>query len=98
MIRQGQIYKIGVQLLSVAPKPVAVRACSGSALDSRFRRALLIRDQNDKNSISIIASKGLFIKNRDLEVSEGTVIHKLRATSLQESTTGFEHIMLGTDG
>lgn len=49
-------------------------------------------------TLSIITSKGLFIKNRDLEVSEGTVMHKLRATSLQESTTGFEHIMLGTAG
>lgn len=98
MIRQGQIYKIGVQILSAISKPVAVRACNGSSLDTRFRRALLIRDPNDNKNISIITSKGLYINNRDLEIAEDTVTYKVKALSLLESTTGFEQFVLRAVG
>jgi hypothetical protein len=95
MIRQGQIYKIGVQLLSTRAKPVAVRATSGSASDTRYRRALLIPDLND-NEPSLITSKGLFISNRDLELVDGPVFSKARALSILESTAGFEQFLLGS--
>lgn len=94
MIRQGQIYKIGVQMLTTRAKPVAIRATSGNTLDTRYRRALLIPDLND-NEPSIITSKGLFIANRELDVYEGKSTSRVRAMSILESTTGFEQFLLG---
>ncbi len=94
MIRQGQIYKIGVQILSADPKPVAVRACNGSTQDTRYRRGLLLRDQNNRNSISLITSRGLYISKRDMEVVEEGKVLLYRAIALPESTTGFEQLVL----
>jgi hypothetical protein len=95
MIRQGQIYKIGVQMLSTRARPVAIRATGGSTLDRRYRRALLIPDLND-NEPSIITSKGLFLANRELEISEGKTTTTRRAMSLLESTAGFDQFLLGS--
>lgn len=93
MIRDGQIYKIGVQMLSTRAKPIAIRARSGSALDTRFRRGLLIPDLND-NEPSIITAKGLFIPKRDLEIVGGNKQTRVRALSVLESTAGFEQFLI----
>ncbi len=94
MIRQGQIYKIGVQMVTTRAKPVAIRATSGGTMDTRYRRALLIPDLND-NEPSIITSRGLFVANRDLELYEGKSTTVVRTMSILESTTGFEQFLLG---
>lgn len=90
MIRQSQIYKIGVQILSVKTVPGAVRARSGSSLDTQYRRALLTQDQTGKQCTSVITSKGMYINNRELEIMQGTILYKANAGNLLESTTGFE--------
>jgi len=93
MIRQSQIFKIGVQILTLNPAVGAVRALSGSTLDTRFRRALLIQD-NDGKQMSVITSKGLYLHNRDIEISKGDIKMQMKTAKLTESSTGFEQFTL----
>lgn len=88
MVHQTNNYKLGIQLISKATLPAAVRACSGSVLDSQFRRALLLMNGED---LSIITGKGLFMENRELEIKSQNKIFKATATTMKESTPGFEY-------
>ncbi len=90
MIRQGQTYKIGVQIFNTNPQAVAVRARSGSAQDTAFRRGLLLRNPDDKNRASLITSKGLYISGRGLEIKKESSVFTVTADALTESTIGFE--------
>jgi len=89
MIRQAQSYKIGVQILTLSTATAAIRALNGSTQDTRYRRALLVQDQKSRQ-LSVITSKGLYIRNRDLEILKGDSVEKVSAGILKESTTGFE--------
>ena len=88
MVRQTNNYKIGIQVISKTALPAVIRACSGSALDSRFQRALLLTDDND---MSIITGKGLFMENRELEIKSQHKEFRVKAITMLESTLGFEY-------
>jgi hypothetical protein len=89
MINQGITYKIGVQILSVDIETAAIKASSGSAQDTRYRRALLLKQDSEQN-ISAITSKGIFTDNREVEIIKSNKKYKTRAIELLESTIGFE--------
>jgi hypothetical protein len=89
IIRKGQAYKIGVQILSANAETAAIRACSGSTQDTRFRRALLV-NQGTKENVSVITGKGLSKKNREVEIFSNNKTHKTNALALLESTIGFD--------
>ena len=93
MIRKGETYKLGVQILSTKTETGAIRACSGSSQDTRFRRALLISQKKNKE-VSVITSKGIYMKNRDIEIVRDGTKTITKTTKLLESTTGFEEILL----
>jgi hypothetical protein len=95
MIRQSQIFKIGVQILSLNAIAVAVRAVAGSTLDTRYRRALLIKDPQGKR-LSVITSKGLYLNGREIEILYGESTINGIADTLTESTTGFEQFTVNT--
>lgn len=88
IVRQSTIYKIGIQIISNEVLPVTVRARSGSALDSQFRRALLF---SEEKQTSIITGKGLYMDNRELEIKTQDKSFKVKATAMKESTLGFEY-------
>lgn len=93
MIKDGEIFRIGAQIISTDTRTAAIRACTGSAQDMRYRRALLL-NQNTANGNSIITDKGMFIKNREIELSIKGRIIKAITGSLMESTTGFEQFTI----
>jgi hypothetical protein len=89
MINQGITYKIGVQILSVDIETAAIKATSGSNQDTRYRRALLLKQSSEQN-ISVITSKGIFMDNREVEIIKSNKKYKTRTIELLESTIGFE--------
>jgi hypothetical protein len=91
MIRQNKIYKVGIQMIGVDAHAAAIRACNGSKLDLQYRRALLIGEPSTNADISVITHKGLFIDERELEISYNKQSFKVLADSLKESTVSFEH-------
>jgi hypothetical protein len=93
MIRQGEIYKIGVQILSVDTEPVAIKACNGSTQDTRYRCALLVK-QGSTGDPSIITTKGIYMKNREVEVYLDNRPIRTKSIQLLESTTGFEQFAI----
>lgn len=93
MIKDGEIFRIGAQIISTDTRTAAIRACTGSAQDMRYRRALLL-NHNTGNGNSIITDKGMFIKNREIELNiKGNSIKAITG-SLTESTTGFEQFTI----
>ena len=93
MIKDGEIFRIGAQIISTDTRTAAIRACTGSAQDMRYRRAFLLSN-NTGNGNSIITDKGMFIKNREIELNiKGNSIKAITG-SLTESTTGFEQFTI----
>jgi hypothetical protein len=97
MIRQNKIYKVGIQIISNEIYPAAIRACQGGNQDLQYRRALLIGDPTKHSSNSVITQKGLFIDERELEVSFNEQKFRVSADSLKESTVSFEHFTINAD-
>jgi len=93
MIKQEQGYKLGVQIISTESETCAMRACSGSSQDTKFRRALLISQSNNKE-VTVITSKGIYMKNREVELIRDGKKTKTKINKLLESTIGFEQILL----
>jgi hypothetical protein len=93
MIMDGKLYRIGPQIISTNTRAAAVRACSGSSQDMRFRRALVIQKKPD-SGYSIITSKGMYIKNREIELCINDNNIRTKAQDLLESTTGFEQFSI----
>lgn len=95
MIREEQVYKIGVQLLGTSAKTAAIRARSGSAQDTRYQRALVIPGQDNKAD-TVITGKGFFMRDRELELMLDGHKYQTKTAKLMESTTGFEQFTLST--
>ncbi|NNE38067.1 MAG: hypothetical protein HKN08_07155 [Gammaproteobacteria bacterium] len=93
MIMDGQLYRIGAQIISTHTQAAAVRACSGNSQDMRFRRALII-GRGTGNGSSIITSKGMYIKSREIELNINEKNIKTKIGDLLESTTGFEQFSI----
>ena len=88
MVYKTRNYKIGIQVISKTALAVAVRALSGSAQDCRFQRALSVSEGGEQ---SLITTKGLYMKDRELEIKTQDGTFEVKATSMKESTLGFEH-------
>ena len=93
MIKDGKQHNIGIEILSKNIEAVAIRAVNGSEEDTRFRRALLMGDSNDR-LISVITSKGIFIQDRYIEILEGSTRLQTRAEKVFESSGGFEYFQV----
>jgi len=91
MVRQGQGYRIGVQLLSAAARPVAVRAVTGSSQDCRYRRALLLEGATGSGAPSLVTDRGLFLDGRVLELWQDGSSARVTCGTLVESAVGFDH-------
>lgn len=63
------MHKIGLQVITDTAKPIALRACNGSKSDQEFRPAFLVSHNSDPNELSIIVEKGLYIADREMEIS-----------------------------
>lgn len=96
MIQQSNIYKIGIQTISVDIIPVAVRAISGSLQDRLFRRAFVAGDLIIPGDNIIITSNGLYSDERELEIRYGEQIFNAKTVSLEESSVNFEHFTVIT--
>lgn len=94
MISQKNIHKIGIQTIAVDVFAAAVRATSGGAQDSQFRRAFIAAETMDSGVNSIITSKGLFTNARELEINYQNEIFRVYADSLTESSISFEHFVV----
>ena len=75
---------------SLQANPVAVRSCSGSAIDTQYRRGILISDPKSPEKTSLVTSQGLYIQGRELEIVDDNTRTRILAENIIESTTGFE--------
>ncbi|MFQ5659761.1 MAG: hypothetical protein ACE5GZ_05000 [Gammaproteobacteria bacterium] len=91
MVRQNRVYKIGIQMIAAQIVPAAIRALDGSFSDSQFQRAFIIGDPDTSGPNTIITGKGLFINDRELEISYQNKTFRACTDSLIESSLNFEH-------
>lgn len=89
MVSKG-IHKVGLQVITDMVKPISIRACNGSKSDRDFRPAFLMDYDKTPNQSSIIAEKGLFISERELEIKEGEKHERIFADMLSESSISYE--------
>ncbi len=97
MIRQNKIYKVGIQMIGKQAQTVAIRACDGNQQEIQYRRAFLIQgDPTSQSGKSVIAGKGLFMDERELEVHCGKQSFRVMTRALEESTVSFEHFTISS--
>lgn len=94
MIRQNKIYKVGIQMIGKEAHAAAIRAHDGSQQDLQYQRAFLIGDPASSSGNSVIASKGLFVDERELEVNYNNQSFRVTTNVLEESTVSFEHFSI----
>ena len=84
-------YKIGIQTIAAEIIPAAIRAVSGSAVDTRFKRAIIAGDFSDSAENSVITSAGLFKANGEYELIIDGKTLQVRTESLVETTASFNY-------
>ena len=94
MVRQNKTYRVGIQTIAADVLPAAIKATSGNVMDNIFRRALVAGDLQPQGENSIITSKGLFTKERELEIQIADRNFRGKAVSLTDSSMNFEHFVL----
>ena len=92
MVRQGKGYRIGVQTITRAAVPAAIRAVTGSAQDCRFRRAMLFADEAKRTCV--LTDRGLFLGGRALELARNGNLGRVACGSLVEGAIGFDCFVL----
>jgi hypothetical protein len=88
MVQKRDEYKTGIQTIAMNPRTVAVRATSGGKTDTDYRRAFMFTDES--GSECLIVPRGLFIKDRDLEININNKIRPVQTLKLLESTVAYE--------
>ncbi len=63
-----ETHKIGLQIIADNARPISLRACNGSKADRMSRPAFLVAHNNDPKELSIVAEKGLYIADREMEI------------------------------
>jgi cyclic-di-GMP-binding protein len=89
MVSKG-IHKVGLQIISETAKPIAIRACNGSKSDRELKPAFLTNSNNGSKQMSIIAEKGLYVAEREMEIMVGDKQKLIIADSLNESSISYE--------
>ena len=87
MVSRG-IHKVGLQIISETAKPIALCALTGSQADRELRPAFIM-DNNSKQR-SIIAEKGLYMANREMEIKNEGKKELIVADDLNESNLSYE--------
>lgn len=84
------VHKIGLQIIADTVKPITLHASSGSKTDTEFRPAFLVSHSNDPNELSIIADKGLYIIDREMELRIDDKEEFITAKTMVESGLTYE--------
>ncbi len=84
------VHKVGLQIIADTAKPLSLRACEGSKADREYRPAFLVSHNNNPNELSIIAEKGLYIADREMEIKIGDKTESITAKTLIESSMTYE--------
>jgi hypothetical protein len=94
LVRQGKIYKAGIQIFNQPVSPASVRASHGNQMEREFRRAILTGNPLKQKDITVFTSKGLHLQDRVLEININDKIFKGKVGEIIESTTCFEQFEL----
>lgn len=92
LVRQGRIYKAGVQIINQPVFPGGVRAAAGNRVDREYRRAILTGNPVIERDLRIITHKGLFEPDRELEIYYNNKNYRGKIKKMVESTTCFEEL------
>jgi len=85
-----KVHKTGLQIIADTARPVVLRACNGSKTDREFRPAFLVSHSSDPNELSIIADKGIYIADREMEIKIGDNEERIVANTMLESSISYE--------
>jgi len=94
MVRQGKVYKTGIQKLSQDARLGAIRASGGSELERCYQRAFILSDAETSELDSVIVSQGLYKQNRQMELYLEGDRFEVKADVLLEASLSFEHFRL----
>ncbi len=94
LVRQGKIYKAGIQIFNQPVLPADVRASHGNQTEREYRRAILTGNPLKQKDITVFTSKGLHLQDRVLEININDKIFKGQVGNIIESTTCFEQFNL----
>ncbi len=94
MVRQGKVYKTGVQKLSQAPRLGAIRAPGGNEQERCYQRAFILMKPETSEVDAVIVSQGLYRQNRQMELYlEGDRL-EIKAGVLLEASFGFQYFRI----
>lgn len=91
LVRQGKVYRAGIQLLNQQIFAGGVRASEGNRIEREFRRAVLTGSPLKQSELCIITNKGLYRPERDIDIFYKDQKYSARIMEMVESTSCFDH-------
>ena len=94
MISGNKVYRVGIQTIAADILPAAIRATTGSAMETRFNRAIIAGDFSASEENVIITSTGIYGKGREYELIVAGKTLRARIQSPLESNINYDHFIL----
>ena len=94
MVNEDKAYRMGIQTIAADIVPAAIRAISGSAMETRFSRAIIAGDFSPSADNVVITGAGMFKASREYELKVGNANLRVRSESPVEATANFNHFIV----
>ena len=94
VIRPNRILKIGIQKIASQLQPAAIRAIGGTHIERSYRRALIKGNPDESPEYSVVAEKGLFLDNRELELCIDGHLFIVYSVTLIAELIGYEYFSI----
>jgi len=94
MISADRVYRVGIQSIAADSVPAAIRTISGSAMETRFSRAIIAGDFSPTGANDVICGAGLYKATSEYELSVAGNTMRVRSNTQVETTANFSHFIV----
>ena len=94
MVSEDKTCRMGIQTIAAEMVPAAIRATTGSAMETRFSRAIIAGDFSPAADNVVITSAGMFKATREYELKVGSECFQVRSGTPVEATANFNHFIV----
>lgn len=94
MVSGDRIFRVGIQTIAADSVPAAIRAITGSTMETRFSRAIIAGDFSASANNVMISSAGMYTARREYELNVGGAILRVRSETPVEETANFNHFIV----
>lgn len=94
MVSGDRVYRVGIQTIAADTVPAAIRATTGSTMETFYSRAIIAGDFSTSGENVVISGTGMYTDKREYELNVGGKILRARSETPVEATANFNHFIV----